>query len=255
MKKWFAFGAIFLSAYLVFLVATLPINFVVNKIPLPKNISISGLSGTLWQGSIEQLVITHSRKKHTEVQKINFNVSFWSLLLLELKITLQFGDSFLSGPEGELTVSVNQERVTLTNVEVLISANDIAQQLTLPLPISAQGDVSISLNEVSFKQISPTQCIEASGNAKWSKTGVVALDKNIKLGDLSAEIVCQDNTFTAKISPKNNLGLTFSAYVQPKGRFSGDGYLKPGVKFPAQLRAVLPFLGKKDSKDRYRLSF
>jgi len=36
---------------------------------------------------------------------------------------------------------------------------------------------------------------------------------------------------------------------------SGNGFLKPGAKFPKVLNDVLPFLGKKDNQGRYRLSF
>ncbi len=137
---------------------------------------------------------------------------------------------------------------------MLVSANEVAQQLTLPLPVSAQGNIELTINQARIN-IQSKQCLKIKGEVSWSKAGVVALEQNIKLGRLNADISCEDDALVLIISPKNNLGLTFSAFVRKGGRISGQGYLKPANKFPKALNSVLPFLGKKDHQGRYRLSF
>ena len=60
MKKWFAITAIFLSSYLVFLVITMPLAFLINTIELPKNIHIDSVSGSIWQGEIKQILVNNN---------------------------------------------------------------------------------------------------------------------------------------------------------------------------------------------------
>lgn len=250
MKKKFAIGVIFLMAYLGFLVATLPATVLFNQISLPKNISLSGVSGSIWQTNIEQVVVDK-----TVIKKIETELNFWSLFTLAPKLPVTFGDSFLKGPEGELDLTFSQGIVEIDNLRLLLKANEVAQQLTLPLPVTAQGDVEINLVHAVIDVDDQNKCIAADGMVTWSKAGVIALEENIQLGHFNAKITCEDGALALLLSPDNNLGLTFNAYVRQSGRVSGNGFLKPGAKFPQVLNSTLPFLGRKDNQGRYRLSF
>lgn len=250
MKNKIALGVIFLITYLGFLIATLPTTVVLNQFSLPKNIHLSGVSGSVWDTDIKQVIIGD-----TSIQQLNARLSFWSLFTLAPKLAINFGDSFIAGPEGELVLVLSTEKAEINDLHVLVKANEIAQQLTLPLPISAQGDVELTLTKAEIDLTKNNQCIGAKGTAHWSKAGVVALEQNIQLGKLNADIGCEDGALALILSPKNDLGLTFNAYVRQGGKISGNGFLKPGAKFPKALNDALPFLGRKDSKGRYRLSF
>lgn len=250
MKNKIAIGVIFLITYLGFLIATLPTTVVLNQFSLPKTLHLSGVSGSVWNTDIAQVIIGEAK-----IEKVNADLSFWSLFTLTPKLAITFGDSFIAGPEGELTLVLSSDKAEISDLHVLVKANEIAQQLTLPLPISAQGDVELTLAKAEIDLTKNNQCIAAKGKIHWSKAGVVALEQNIKLGKLNADIACKNGALAIIISPKNDLGLTFSAYVRQGGNISGSGFLKPGAKFPKALNDALPFLGRKDSKGRYRLSF
>jgi len=250
MKNKIAIGVIFLITYIGFLIATLPTTFVLNQLSLPKNITVSGVSGSIWRTSIAQVNI-----EGTSVKKVEAELSFWSLFTLTPKLSITFGDSFIAGPEGELELVLSADKAEINDLKLLVKANQIAQQLPLPLPMSAQGNVELTLINAEIDLNKNNQCIAVDGTASWSKAGVVALEQNIKLGSLTADINCENGALAVIISPKNNLGLTFNAYVRQGGKVSGNGYLKPGAKFPQALNGALPFLGRKDSKGRYRLSF
>jgi general secretion pathway protein N len=251
MKKWFAFSAIFLSSYLAFLVANAPLSLVVNNIPLPKDIKLHDVSGSIWQGEISSFWV-----RNYEIEKIKTSVSFWSLFSLSPSVQVFFGDAMSSGPEGKLNLSISSEQVVLSNMELLISANDIAKQLPLPIPVRAQGSVELSLSELVIVTGEQLSCSRAEGNVTWSRAGVIALEENIKLGKFVSEISCDDGKLLAKVSPKNNLGLSFDGALALKTqKISGKGYLKPGAKFPSQLRSALSFIGRPDNQGRYQLRF
>lgn len=249
MKKKFAIVAIFLTTYIVFLVATLPIRVVLSQVNLPKEISLSGVTGTVWHSQIDQLTLGKAL-----IEQVDMKLSFWSLFTLTPKLDISFGDPLLSGPEGKLVVDISSDNVTATNVDIFVKANDVAQQLTLPLPVSAQGNVELNVKEISISLVN-YQCKSAKGEATWMKAGVVALEQNIKLGQFKTDISCEEGAIALLLSPRNDLGLTFTTYVRQGGKISGSGYLKPGNKFPRALNDALPFLGKKDNQGRYRLSF
>ncbi|PKH85709.1 type II secretion system protein N [Colwellia sp. Bg11-28] len=251
MKKWFAFTAIFLSSYIAFLVANTPLAMVINNAQLPKDIVLQGVSGSIWQGEVTKVTIDNNI-----IEKVKTTVSFWSLFSLSPSMQVTFGDAMLSGPEGKLNLTVSSEQLALTEVELFMSANDIAKQLSLPIPLSAQGNVELFLSEIVIVTGNQLSCSKAEGDVSWSRAGVVALEQNIKLGKFSAEISCAEGDLLAKVSPKNNLGLSFDGGLTlATQKISGKGYLKPGAKFPSQLRSALSFLGRPDNQGRYLLRF
>jgi general secretion pathway protein N len=260
MKKWFTLGAIFFTSYLIFVLATLPLPWLINKVTLPKNITLHGVSGTVWQGEIAQVILSNSAK-NTQVEQVTTALSVWSLFSLTPQIDVRFGDAFSAGPEGKMTLAVSQEQLSLTDVELFLSANDIAQQANLPLPVTAKGELELHLTQVDIS-LSEQKCQQANGNVDWSHAGIIAMEQNIKLGKLQAKVSCEKGDLVVKIEPKNDLGLSFSTYIGIKGgaqkgqlKTSGQGYLTPGSKFPPELKSVLPFLGNVDNQGRYRLMF
>jgi general secretion pathway protein N len=251
MKKWFAVSAIFLSSYIVFLLSTAPLILAVNNISLPKNIELQGVSGSVWQGEIAQVTINNNT-----IEQVKTEVSFWSLFSLSPSIQVNFGDAMLAGPEGKFTLKVSSEQLSLTEAEVFLSANDIAKQLPLPIPVTAQGNVELYLESMAVSTGNELSCLQAQGDVSWLRAGVIALDQDIKLGKLTVGISCTDGNVLAKVDPKNNLGLNFDGVLAlPAKKATGQGYLKPGAKFPPQLKSALSFLGRADNEGRYPLRF
>ena len=252
MKKWFSLSLFFFLSYMVFIIATLPLAFVVNQSELPKNISIQSVTGTLWQGDIAQITLDNY-----VINEVKTQLSFWSLITLMPTVDMTFGNDVLSGPQGKLSFAISQSTLQLSNVSVLLGAGSIAKRLQLPLPVSAKGEVELTLSDITIA-LDTYQCNEARGKVSWARAGVVAMQKNIKFGKLAANIGCDEGKLLATVVPKNDLGLSFNAYLSANGskvNVSGDGHLKPGARFPEGLRSALPFIGRPDSQGRYRLRF
>lgn len=251
MKKWFAVLAIFFSSYMVFLVATMPLAFVVNTIELPKSVHLENVSGSIWEGEIAQLSVGDNY-----IQDIKMDLSFWSLFILSPTIDITFGDALSVGPEGKFTLAASLSKLIFTNVELYISASDVVKRLPLPIPATGQGNAELILDEISFNTADNISCESAQGQVSWKRAVVTALDNTVKIGDLKANIACEKGELTAAILPKNNLGLAFDARLNiAKQKASGRGYLTPGVKFPAELKPILSFLGRADKQGRYLLKF
>jgi len=247
MKKWFAYGSMFFGIYLVFLIATLPATWLVTFVKLPPNIQITELEGTVWKSNARQIGIAG-----TVINDVNSNFSLLSLLMFDPKVTLTFGGALVNGPEGELTASQLLNNIKISDVKISLPANNIAEKLSLPIPMEAHNFIDLSISEfVMGKPI----CQQLSGSILWKKAAVTALSEKVKLGRLSADLTCEKGALALVISPKNDLGLTFTTYVHSQSKASGNGFLKPGDKFPATIKPLLSFLGKADNQGRYRLGF
>jgi general secretion pathway protein N len=247
MKKWFAYGAIFLSIYVVFLVATMPVAWVASFVNLPKNSQISELTGTVWQSHATQVYIND-----VEINDVKSDLSFISLLMFDPKVTLTFGGALVKGPEGQLTASQLLGELKITELDINVAANLIAEKLTLAIPVEGHNFIDIKVNE--FVLGKPV-CEQMRGSVIWKKAAVTALSEKVKLGTLSADLACNKGALIFTVSPKNDLGLTFTAYIRSMKKVSGNGYLKPGAKFPEKIRPLLSFIGKADNQGRYRLNF
>jgi len=251
MKKWFAYTAVFFSSYVVFLVASMPLALVINNIELPRFVEIGGVSGSIWQGEIAQVTANNN-----QIQQIKTQLSFWSLLTLSPQVSASFGNPVSAGPEGKFNMTVSSKELLLQDVELYVSANDIAKQLPLPIPVTAQGNVELTFSELSLNIAGKPTCQQAKGQVTWLRSGVIALDNTIKLGSIKADLYCEKDDLLAKISPENNLGLSFVARLSlASQKATGQGFLKPGAKFPAELRSALSFIGRADQQGRYLLRF
>ncbi len=247
MKKWILRGLLFFSSYLVFVVASMPINTVLAFVTLPKGLTISGVSGTIWQTKIAQV-----NTETVTVNRVNAHLKLSSLFLLNPTIEVNFGGRLLDGPHGNLTVSGLLSRLEIKQTKLTLPANDIAQQLILPIDLTALGSVTINLDHYL---IGKPLCKEIQGNIVWSKAAMTAFEQTVELGRLQGKLSCKKGAVVLKIDDKNNLGLSFSAYLRAKSQVSGNGYLTPGSKFPPKLKELLPFIGKADRQGRYRLRF
>lgn len=247
MKKWFLGTAVFFLVYLFFMITQIPAQWVVNQISLPKNVILQGINGTIWEGRIQRVVVDGYA-----INQISTEVNLLALLLFNPTVDATFGGALVNGPEGKATISHLLGDIELNDTEITVAANDIAQQLPLPVPLTAQKFIDIKVNQFVMGQ---PLCEQLSGDIQWGKAVVKALDQKVNLGTLSGQLTCDKGLVKFIFDPKNDLGLTFEAYVHSPERISGSGYLKPGNKFPAELKEVLPFLGRADNLGRYKLNF
>jgi general secretion pathway protein N len=247
MKKWFVYGAMFFSLYLIFLIVTMPAAWVVSFINLPKNSQVSQLSGTVWQSYAKQV-----RIDNVDINNVSSELSFLSLLMLDPTIKLTFGGALVSGPEGRLTASQLLKQIKITNVDITVAAQQITEKLNLAIPMQAHNLIELSVDEFILGK---PVCQQMKGLIKWNKAAITALSEKANLGTLSAELACEKGALAFIIAPENDLGLTFTAYLHNINRASGNGYLKPGANFPEKLKPLLSFIGKADNQGRYRLNF
>jgi len=240
-------GAVIFACYFVFLVALLPVRFILSFAELPEDIKLYGVSGTLWQAKVDKVSVQGQL-----IEKVEIETKALSLLTFDPKIHIQFGDDLLPGPQGSLILSGLLADITIRDLSIYTNANLIAQVLPAPIPIFAHNSVSLTMDE--FVMGAPV-CQLANGLAQWDKAKVTALEDSVNLGALSATIGCEKGQLAVTINDDNDLGLSFKTLVGANGSVTGSGFLKPGTEFPEKMKPLLSFLGNPDNRGRYRLVF
>lgn len=246
MKKVISYSLIFLVTYLIFVVATMPAQFVLNQVTVPNTVNVSGVSGSIWQANIK-----HVSTQAIEVHDVEAKLSVISLLSLSPSFDITLGDPLKHGPEGYLTLKISDKSLVVSDANINISVSDILKNARLPIDIKAKGFIELDIE--TFAAGKPI-CQSLKGKAEWAKAKVKALDESILLGTLKAALTCEKGALVITIDDKNDLGLSYTAYMRKLGKLSGDGFIKPGDKFPENVKPALSFLGKPDSQGRYRLS-
>ena len=247
MKKWIIGFILFFLVYVFFVVARTPAQWAIARANLPENIQLKGIEGTLWNASVKQLIVNDYI-----VNQITTHVNLLSLLSLNPSVEVTFGGALVNGPEGYATIGNLLENLTVHNAKVSILANDIVKELELPIPLTAQKYINVTLSEFVMGQ---PVCDELAGVIQWDNASVIALDEKVTLGGLKADLSCDKGKAVLVFDPKNDLGLTLTVNAHSLERVSGSGYIKPGNKFPKAMKEVLPFLGSADSQGRYKLNF
>lgn len=245
MKMKFAMVAVFFLLYSIFVIALMPAQFLLTRVNVPNNIQISGVSGTIWQTKIAQV-----RVNDIVIDNINSQLSLVSLLTFDPTFAITFGKKLTSAPVGQLQLSGLLSDLTLKNVDISAPANLALARFNLMIEVEAHNQLNLQVEQYTLgKPI----CQQLTGQLLWHKAAITAIDQTVQLGKISADLTCQQGEIVAIVAPKNNLGLSYTAKIKGNGRFNGQGYIKPGVRFPAKLRQVLSFLGQPDAKGRYPL--
>ena len=245
MKKKFAYTAIFFTAYCVFVLALMPASWLMAQIKLPKNVAVSAIEGTVWHTRILQVMVDD-----VVINQVQSSLSLMSVLMLDPKLDITFGNALVNGPEGQLTISGLLSDMVVEDAEINLPANTVAKRLNLAIDIIAHEQLQLNIERFI---IGAPICSELQGDLQWQNAAVTAFEEKVQLGGLSAKLTCDKGELIADIDPNNNLGLSYRAELKQGGRLAGNGYLTPAAKFPEQLKATLSFLGKPDNQGRYRL--
>jgi general secretion pathway protein N len=171
-KKYYILTAVI--AYLLFLLTTVPAQFVTRIISENSPVTMQGVSGTLWHGTAYLVSIRDS----VQLQKTEWSFSPWKLLIGQLAadIKTQYEGSKL---QAELGLSL-LGRYFVNDLTGQVTANNIAQLASIPL---AQLSGMISLN-IEHAQWKPGELPSATGEIKWQDATVTVAD-TASLGNIA----------------------------------------------------------------------
>lgn len=238
-----------LLAYLLFVLILTPASWWLRLAPLPAAVQLGPVSGTLWQGEIQQFAYQQVR-----LPALSWQLSPWSLLSLTAKAQLQSGSlQQPTEPYLQATVKVGITGFTAENTLVKLPVASILPYLTLPLPVNAAGELMLDIQQAN---IVGQQCKNLSGQISWLDASLQPPTGNwLDLKQLNATLSCEAGLPVLTTDPENVLSLAVRASVTQTGNLRVQGSLKPDASLPAEVHQAMRFVGQPDANGRYSLNF
>ena len=226
---------IVIALYLFFLITTLPATVALAAINLPKNITLSSISGTIWSGKARQL----------HVSGVALGSVNWELHPLNLIIGELSADVSVINDEQYINTQLNLSssgKIELEETRFLIDLSSL-QPLTYGMPFSYAGKVS-GYFPVSFFQKNNYVGI----NGKLSLNDILMISpQRQSFGDFVIDFRAEKEGATSgKIKDSGGLLNATGQLILNK-----NGQLNLSMKLAARktggsLEKMLSFLGKKD---------
>ncbi|MGM7319278.1 type II secretion system protein N [Idiomarina sp. ST10R2A5] len=242
LKRWIPWLVV---VYLVAMLVMLPAR-VVYWFPLPDNIRISQVSGSLWQGAAGQVAVDD-----IVLSNLAWDWQVSSVLLGELVVDVNL-------PQNNNPFALNGQllagstKVGAKNVTARGDVNALLQLVGTRLPLKTGGNWRLSLDSFVVTAPGPVRwCDELQGQARGEQIRVLVNNQWQSLGDFPVELGCNDNNaVTLAMDGNNSLGLNFNGSINSQS-FNAQGTVKPTPRTPEGLARMMEYMGKPDSQGRY----
>ncbi|WP_165310032.1 type II secretion system protein N [Vibrio ziniensis] len=244
MKKVIGYVTVFVTVFITSALVNLPARFVIQKLPIPSQLEITGLQGTIWQGSAEQI--------HWENR--NFGDVAWqfkpsALFGARLEVALRFGRGSELNLRGKGLVGYGLSGGYAQDTIISMPADVALTQVALPVPISAQGQLELSINQYAYQA---PFCLNGHGSLAWNSANLESPLGSLALTQAVADLQCDNSTVKIKGSQKSEqVSSEFSAQLSPNYSYQAEGWFKPGAEFPQQLANQLKWLPKPNNQGNY----
>ncbi len=229
--------------FIICLLAYLPAKQVIGRVDLPPNVRIHGVSGTIWEGSAQQVVA-----QGIPVKDVRWELSAWSLLLGRLHADIVAGN--MRDPEavafkGPLNISLfNLGHVSAEDASLYFPVDRVLAEVQLPLPVNAGGRFRVLVDELRFAP----RCDKLQASGDWLNATVSGTQGPIDFGEYNARLLCEGEGISIKVEEPNKLGLTMHAILNDKfDLVSVEGQFKPDPSLPDEVTQAARLFGQPDA--------
>lgn len=234
------FIILFVSLYLVALLITLPATALVGFIPQSTGLSLSGVSGSAWQG--KAALVSYNKK--LKLQRVSWDIDWLALAALQLKLDVKFNNG-QNAMSGKGFVKLGFGGLAIEDMLIDLSAQELLSYADLPVPVEASGDVSLIIKEAS--QGDP-YCDTLDGVFIWENAQVSSDLGNIDLARVDINLSCDNGDAVAILQQESEqLSSNVKVLLQQGEAYQLAGTIKGSSKLDQDISQALSFLGPKDA--------
>ncbi len=204
-----------------------------------------GISGTLWQGNIDRLLW-----KDWVFTDVQWQWSPKSLLQGQWRYHVSLKSPSIKA-QGSGGIGLDLQGGFAKDWQVFANAAGIASQIPAPMPIQAQGTVTLLVDDYRYAR---PFCQSLVADGQWQNS-----ELNLPLGDLflneiRADFSCQSGSLSGVFTQtSDSLESQWNGRLAPKGQYSWQGWMKPMPALSMSWRQALSWVGKRDDEGRYQV--
>ncbi|RTE86195.1 MULTISPECIES: type II secretion system protein N [Gammaproteobacteria] len=233
--------------YLGALVVFLPARMVTHWAPIPQSVHISGVTGTIWNGTVDTVQV-----QGRVVKNIAWEIFPLALFTgkLATKVSVQSGQSNPFALNGYVNASMSG-----VSVEELMVRGDLEKTVNwLDIPAAAlvpvRGEYTLHIEE--FNQGQPLcSALKGQGRAFDVTTRIGQSWESV--GDYQVTAQCDSGEVVLNMPEDNMLGIFFNLQLSNTG-YTLNGHLKPTAQAPQVIRDALRMVGNPNSQGQYIFS-
>lgn len=231
--------------YVILLIAYLPAHQVSSRFALPDSINISGVSGTVWHGNIDRLVINN-----IPVNQLNWSISAWSLLLGQLDLQLEAGNMREASSiafKGPVSLNIlDPLSFAAEEFQLYLPVDRVLAEVQLPLPVAASGRFRVNISQLLFEQ---GMCEQLSATGDWLNASVAGTQGPIELDTFTAQLHCEAQNYVIEVAEPNAFGLSLTATATADFQtITLDSKFKPDANLPREVHEAAMFFGEPDNQ-------
>ncbi|WP_157946032.1 type II secretion system protein N [Vibrio gangliei] len=244
--KWYL--SLFILVLLASLVAHIPAAWVYQQLPKTRGIDVTGISGTIWNGQLQQLSV--NRQSYGGV---SWRWQPSSLLSAKLQYQVRFGQGSSVRLAGKGIVGVGLSGLYAKDVLASVPVEQVLRYIPMRAPIELKGQLELSLTSLQY---AAPWCEQASGSLAWSGSEILSPVGQLTPGPVIADLTCQAQNIEVKGKQNNDqVSSEFTASLNQQARYQSMAWFKPGANFPQSMAEQLKWLGNPNSQGRYQFSF
>ncbi|SES98146.1 type II secretion system protein N [Thorsellia anophelis] len=252
MKKKIAIGLFIVFFYLFFLILLMPARILISFVPLPDDIELQHINGSIWQGEVINALVLGQPIESIKWRLVWFEPHFSSIKpMVALTIQAEKGISMQGNVNLQRPVKMNDVRLESDlaalhrRIKSFIEMNAhrfpknapaIKQFNTLPLKIEGNMIMNIESASAEF-----AQCHTLNGNIALTQLKVDAFGINVNLNEASTPVTCQDNQLILnmnQLSDEIKMNLLTKLDIKT-GQYSVEGQIEPQLQMPTRLRVLI----------------
>ncbi|MGO1295689.1 MAG: type II secretion system protein N [Vibrio sp.] len=247
MKAKTLWIALFVGVFIVSMIAHLPAAFVLKHAPIPRQLQIAGVSGSLWNGRATQV-----HWQNQGLGELSWRVNTAALFTGHIEAEVRVGRGSTLRLHGRGVVGYGFDGVYANNVIASLPASQVLQYSPQAVPFTVQGQVELSLKEFHYAK---PWCQSASGSLVWSRASLETPVSPLKLDQVLAQLRCVDNTISVDGQQKSaQVSSEFSTTLDKSSRYQAKSWFRPEAQFPAELGKWLDRLPTPDGQGRYHFT-
>ena len=247
MKSALKWGFSALIIYFIFLIIKLPAVQVLSRIDLGKNINISGVSGSIWHGHAERVLVNG-----LPIENVDWSLNVVPLLFSNLSADIKAGNMRdVSQISLEGFVELSKQQIKAENMLAYIPTDLVISLLPLPIPVQADGRFKIQLAELEYSK----SCQALSGTGQWLNANFTGITGVVDLGNFDADLSCQNESVVVDVKEPNRFGLSAQATIPANMKFKVNGRFKPDADLPKEVHQAAQFFGKAGPDGYYPIKF
>ncbi|RUO18261.1 type II secretion system protein N [Aliidiomarina haloalkalitolerans] len=237
---------LFLLVYVVTIVVVFPARLAVSFVTLPQGVSLNNVEGSIWRGSVAQVVTPD-----LTVHNISWQVRPWHVFTLNGVVDLQVARHENNPLAGNARVIASPGSVQVIDARFAGDLSELLDLSPVSSPIALRGPVILQVNDYVLGEPvcdildGEVQAFDLQGefNRRWQP-----------LGDYTVRVGCSEGRLLVQMPRDNLLGLSVDGTIAPQGVDLRIG-IAPRAGAPEGLTELLAWLGNPDAEGRRYFNF